>query len=97
MDYKEKKALVLSHAFSQDQDTKVYVQHRMQEQSAAIYEWIDQKKAIVYICGDAKKMAKDVQVTLKEILMKHKKISELEAKNYLKTMRQEGRLNLDVY
>ena len=63
----------LDVAFSRDTDEKVYVQHRMQERSQELFEWL-QEGAVVYICGDEKNMAKDVHNTLIEIIEKEGRI-----------------------
>ncbi|WP_173917461.1 assimilatory sulfite reductase (NADPH) flavoprotein subunit [Halobacillus sp. Marseille-Q1614] len=83
-------------AFSRDTSEKVYVQHRMLEQSEALYEWL-QAGAHVYVCGDEKYMAKDVQDTLLAIIQKEGELNEEEANTYLNEMRKEKRYQRDVY
>lgn len=83
-------------AFSRDTDRKIYVQHRMLEKSKEVYEWIEEG-AVVYVCGDEKRMAKDVHETLKTILMKEGDLSEEKATEYLLTMQKEKRYQRDVY
>lgn len=88
--FKQHPALRLDTAFSRDGEDKCYVQHKMLENKAELWEWI-QKGAHIYICGDAKQMARDVTAALEEIIL------EADPKAYLKTMRREKRLLLDVY
>jgi sulfite reductase (NADPH) flavoprotein alpha-component len=84
--------LRLTLAFSRDQSEKIYVQHRMKEEASDLWKWI-QEGAILYICGDAKEMAKDVTRTLEEIATAHGH----DGKAFLKSLRAEKRLRLDVY
>ncbi|BCX89124.1 sulfite reductase (NADPH) flavoprotein alpha-component [Methylomarinovum tepidoasis] len=86
----------LSLAFSRDQERRIYVQHRMQEEAVELYAWLE-GGAYFYVCGDASRMAKDVHCTLVEILMGQGGLSEEKAEAYLKTMEQEGRYQRDVY
>lgn len=79
--------LKLSTAFSRDQEEKIYVQHRMLEQAGELRDWIS-RGAVIYVCGDAKQMAKQVTATLAEILGD---------KEQVKLLRKSDRLILDVY
>ncbi|MBL6009424.1 assimilatory sulfite reductase (NADPH) flavoprotein subunit [Bacillus halotolerans] len=83
-------------AFSRDTEEKVYVQHRMLEQSAELFEWL-QEGAAVYICGDEKHMAHDVHNTLLEIIEKEGNMTREEAEVYLADMQQQKRYQRDVY
>lgn len=83
-------------AFSRDQEEKVYVQHRMQEHSKELFEWL-QEGAVVYICGDEKHMAHDVHQTLIEIIEKEGGLSRENAESYLADMQQNKRYQRDVY
>ncbi len=83
-------------AFSRDTDEKVYVQDRMLEQSKELYQWI-QDGAHVYVCGDEKHMAKDVQATLLAIFEKEGNMNTEQAELFLTTMRKEKRYQRDVY
>ncbi|MGR6857486.1 assimilatory sulfite reductase (NADPH) flavoprotein subunit [Bacillus halotolerans] len=83
-------------AFSRDTEEKVYVQHRMLEQSAELFEWL-QEGAAVYICGDEKHMAHDVHNTLLEIIEKEGNMTREEAEVYLVDMQQQKRYQRDVY
>ena len=86
----------LDVAFSRDQPTKQYVQHRMTESGADIYRWL-QEGAVIYVCGDASNMAGDVDEALAEILMKHGSHDRAAADAELKALRQAGRYQRDVY
>jgi sulfite reductase (NADPH) flavoprotein alpha-component len=90
---------VLTHmdvAFSRDTDQKVYVQHRMLEKSKELYQWL-QDGAVVYVCGDEKKMAHDVQAALLDILKQEGGLGEEEGAAYLTKLQQEKRYQRDVY
>jgi sulfite reductase (NADPH) flavoprotein alpha-component len=83
-------------AFSRDTAEKVYVQHRMLEQSEELFEWL-QEGAHVYICGDEKHMAHDVHQTLIGIIEKEGSLSREEAETYLADMQKQKRYQRDVY
>lgn len=83
-------------AFSRDQEEKIYVQHKLEEHAEEVYHWLE-NGAHLYICGDAKLMAKDVEKTLCEILSNYKNLSPEEAKTHLRSLKKEGRFLLDVY
>ena len=83
-------------AFSRDQEHKVYVQHRMQEQAASIWEWLA-GGAHLYVCGDALRMAKDVQTTLLQIAQEYGKMDEAAADQWLKDLKKAKRYQRDVY
>jgi|SRR5690625_293888 len=86
----------LDLAFSRDQAEKIYVQDRMREQGEELWKWIE-KGAYFYVCGDAKRMAKDVDTALREIVAEHGKMTAEEAAEYVKVMRREQRYMRDVY
>ena len=86
----------LDVAFSRDTEHKVYVQHRILENSKQFNEWI-QNGAAIFVCGDEKQMAKDVHQTIKEVLMNEQSLSEEDAEAYLKQMKREKRYQRDVY
>lgn len=88
--------LRLELAFSRDQEHKVYVQHRMYEMGQELFEWLN-NGAFLYICGDAARMAKDVETTLLQLIQEHGKMDGLASKEYIKKMRQEKRYLRDVY
>ncbi|MDF0728030.1 assimilatory sulfite reductase (NADPH) flavoprotein subunit [Cytobacillus sp. S13-E01] len=83
-------------AFSRDTTEKVYVQHRMLEQSKEMFKWL-QEGAVVYICGDEKSMAHDVHTALLAIIEKEGGMSRERAEDYLAKMQQEKRYQRDVY
>lgn len=83
-------------AFSRDQDKPVYVQHRMIEHSEDIYQWI-QEGSYIYICGDMKKMAVDVQKALRTIIQQEGGLNPEEAQELLDQLQRDKRLQLDVY
>ena len=85
-----------STAFSRDQEHKIYVQHRMLEHGAELYEWL-QKGAFFYVCGDAKRMAKDVDEALHAIIEKHGGKSAEQAKDYMDALKKEKRYRKDIY
>ncbi|HEX7854375.1 MAG TPA: bifunctional nitrate reductase/sulfite reductase flavoprotein subunit alpha [Sphingobium sp.] len=86
----------LNLAFSRDAANKVYVQHRMAEEGAELWRWIDDG-AHVYVCGDASRMAKDVDATLKQIVATHGGMNIDRADDYVAQMQQDRRYVRDVY
>ncbi len=86
----------LALAFSRDQAEKVYVQHRLLERGAEIWAWLEGGAAI-YVCGDATRMAVDVQLALLQIIREHGGHDEAGAQAYLKTLTAEHRYLKDVY
>lgn len=83
-------------AFSRDQEEKIYVQHRLLEQGAEVYRWLEQG-AYFYLCGDAARMAKDVENALLAIIQQHGDKSAEQAKQYLSELRKAKRYQKDVY
>lgn len=86
----------LDVAFSRDQQEKVYVQQRIREHSADIYGWLE-RGAHVYVCGDAKHMAPDVDDALVDVIAGQAGIDREAAVQRLKELRREGRYQRDVY
>jgi len=88
----------LDTAFSRDQEAKFYVQHRMRENAAELWKWI-QDGAWFYVCGDAKRMAKDVHQTLIDIAAKQGGMDGEAAAHYVNVTltKTEGRYLKDVY
>jgi sulfite reductase (NADPH) flavoprotein alpha-component len=83
-------------AFSRDQLVKIYVQDRMREGAAELWDWI-KSGAHFYVCGDAKRMAKDVDVALHDVIAGQGGFSPAEAAEYVKAMKKEKRYQRDVY
>ena len=83
-------------AFSRDQPEKIYVQHRMREHGAELYQWIS-SGAYIYLCGKKDPMSIDVEHTLVEIIEKYGEKTTEEAKEYFLQMQNEGKYSEDVY
>jgi sulfite reductase (NADPH) flavoprotein alpha-component len=83
-------------AFSRDTNKKVYVQHRMLEKGAELFQWLE-AGAYVYVCGDEKHMAHDVHAALGAILEHEGGMSSEQAAAYLVAMQQQKRYLRDVY
>ncbi len=83
-------------AFSRDQKDKIYVQHKLLENKAELFQWIEEG-AYFYLCGDMKYMAKDVNKTLLKIIQEQGGVSEAKAVEYVKKLKREKRFQSDVY
>ena len=83
-------------AWSRDQEKKIYVQDKIRENSTALWQWL-QEGAYFYVCGDASKMAKDVEQALLDVIAKEGNLSPDEAEDYLNELREEKRYQRDVY
>lgn len=88
--------LILDTAFSRDQDKKIYVQHILLQKQKKLWEWI-QNKAIIYVCGDAKNMAKAIEKALLETIQNQGGKNPSEAIQFLHTLRKEKNYLCDVY
>ena len=86
----------LDLAWSRDQSEKVYVQHKMLEKGAELWKWL-QDGAVFYVCGDASRMAKDVDQALRTIAQQHGSMNEEEATIWIKALQKEKRYLKDVY
>jgi sulfite reductase (NADPH) flavoprotein alpha-component len=86
----------LHTAFSRDTAKKVYVQDRMQENAADLYDWL-QRGAYFYVCGDASRMAKDVENALLDVIAKGSNGTLENAAEYLAAMKKQKRYQRDVY
>jgi sulfite reductase (NADPH) flavoprotein alpha-component len=89
-------ALRLDVAFSRDQAHKVYVQHRMREQGADLWRWLDEG-AEFFVCGDKERMAADVDRELHQIIQTHGGRTDDQAKEYVEAMKKTKRYKRDVY
>ena len=83
-------------AWSRDQEEKIYVQHKIREEAAELWQWL-QQGAHIYVCGDASRMAKDVEQALLDPIAEQGGLSADDADEYLDNLRQEGRYQRDVY
>lgn len=86
----------LDTAFSRDQAEKIYVQHRMLEQGKDLWDWLEQG-AYFCVCGDASRMAKDVDAALKQVVAEHGGFSAAQAAEYVAKMSADKRYLKDVY
>ena len=86
----------LDTAFSRDGASKVYVQDKMAEQGADLWRWLEDG-ASFYVCGDASRMAKDVDQALRTIVETHGAMSADRAKDYVAALAREKRYLRDVY
>ncbi|HZS63617.1 MAG TPA: sulfite reductase subunit alpha [Xanthobacteraceae bacterium] len=94
-----RKAGVLSRltlAWSRDAEEKIYVQDRMRHVGRDLWSWIDDD-AYIYVCGDAQRMAKDVERAWVEIIAAHGRKSINEAVAFLGNLKKSGRYQTDVY
>ena len=86
----------LDLAWSRDQQEKVYVQHKMLEKKAELWSWL-QNGAVFYVCGDASRMAKDVDQALRTVAQDEGSMNEEEAATWIKGLQKERRYLKDVY
>jgi sulfite reductase (NADPH) flavoprotein alpha-component len=94
---KESGALTrLTLAWSRDSDQKIYVQDRMREVGRDLWSWLTDG-AHIYVCGDAKRMAKDVELALVDIVAQHGARSPEEATSFVGDLKKKGRYQQDVY
>ena len=86
----------LDLAWSRDQADKVYVQHKMLGKKAELWSWLNEG-AVFYVCGDASRMAKDVDQALRTIAQEEGGMSEEDAASWIKSLQKEKRYLKDVY
>jgi sulfite reductase (NADPH) flavoprotein alpha-component len=86
----------LDLAWSRDQSVKVYVQDKIRANAAELWRWI-QGGAYFYVCGDAKRMAKDVDLALHDVIAQHGNMTPSLASDYVKQLKKEKRYQRDVY
>lgn len=89
----DKKKLKIDYAFSRDQDIKIYVQHQMVKKGEELWRWMEEG-AYIYVCGDAKKMALEVDNVLLQIV---KNYSKKDPKTYLAKLKEDRRYLRDIY
>jgi sulfite reductase (NADPH) flavoprotein alpha-component len=86
----------LTLAWSRDSNEKIYVQHRMREVGRDLWSWLNDG-AHVYVCGDALRMAKDVETALTEIVVQHGDFAPADAAKFIAELKAKGRYQADVY
>jgi sulfite reductase (NADPH) flavoprotein alpha-component len=86
----------LTLAWSRDGKEKIYVQHRMREVGRDLWSWLNDG-AHIYVCGDAQRMAKDVEAALIDVIAQHGGCSPPEAVKFLADLKAKGRYQTDVY
>jgi sulfite reductase (NADPH) flavoprotein alpha-component len=86
----------LDTAFSRDQAAKIYVQDRLRENAAELWQWLE-GGASFFVCGDAKRMAKDVDLALHEIIAAQGQLTPAAAVDYVKQLKKDKRYQRDVY
>ncbi|SUU00714.1 sulfite reductase (NADPH) flavoprotein alpha-component [Actinobacillus lignieresii] len=85
-----------SFAWSRDQEQKIYVQDKIREEGETLWQWL-QQGAYLYVCGDASRMAKDVNQALLDVIAQQGNLNADEAEEYLDHLREEKRYQRDVY
>jgi sulfite reductase (NADPH) flavoprotein alpha-component len=86
----------LDTAFSRDQGRKIYVQDRMAENAEDLWRWL-QDGAHFYVCGDATRMAKDVDAALRRLAMTEGRLNDVQARDWIVALARQGRYLRDVY
>ena len=86
----------LDVAFSRDQKEKFYVQDRLRERATELFAWLE-RGAYIYVCGDSKNMAGDVNDALIDIIAEQARLDRAAAEQRLKELRRAGRYQRDVY
>jgi sulfite reductase (NADPH) flavoprotein alpha-component len=95
--FKEQGVLTrLELAFSRDQEDKIYVQDKMREHGAELFAWLVEG-GYFFVCGDAYRMAKDVDNALHQLIATHGNLSEQQALDYVNQLKKEKRYVRDVY
>ncbi|KNC84683.1 hypothetical protein SARC_03117 [Sphaeroforma arctica JP610] len=95
--YRKSNQLDLVTAFSRDQPDKVYVQHEMINRGKDIWDLIHNGKAVVYVCGNSKRMPDDVKKALRTIAQTHAPMTEDEASSYITQLETARRLQLETW
>uniref|UniRef100_A0A8B9RJ91 NADPH--hemoprotein reductase n=1 Tax=Astyanax mexicanus TaxID=7994 RepID=A0A8B9RJ91_ASTMX len=94
---KEEVLTQLNVAFSRDQEKKVYVQHLLKNNKEEVWRQIHKDNAHIYICGDARNMARDVQTVFYEIAEELGGMTHTQAVDYIKKLMTKGRYSQDVW
>lgn len=96
-EYVKNGSLILHTAFSREQKHKVYVTHLLEKNKDELWRVIGEQNGHIYVCGDARNMARDVHNILLKVVMEQGKMSELDAANYIKKMDSQKRYSSDVW
>ncbi|XP_011883332.1 PREDICTED: NADPH--cytochrome P450 reductase isoform X3 [Vollenhovia emeryi] len=96
-EYVKNGTLTLHVAFSREQSHKVYVTHLLEQNKEELWRVIGEQNGHIYVCGDARNMARDVHNILLKVVMERGKMSELDAANYIKKMESQKRYSSDVW
>jgi len=86
----------LTLAWSRDGDEKIYVQNRMRDDGRDLWAWLE-RGAHIYVCGDALRMAKDVERALTDVIAEHGKRSPEDAARYVAELKKNDHYQVDVY
>lgn len=86
----------VSLAWSRDQQEKIYVQDKIRQEAKELWKWLEEG-AHIYVCGDASRMARDVEKALLEVIIQEGQLDEDAAQEYLDELRSEKRYQRDVY
>jgi sulfite reductase (NADPH) flavoprotein alpha-component len=89
--------LTLYTAFSRDQSFKVYVQHCIEREGRKVWQWLEGRKASVFIAGNAKRMPQDVQQALQSVCEKWGGLDPTEARAYMASLTASCRLQLETW
>jgi sulfite reductase (NADPH) flavoprotein alpha-component len=84
-------------AWSRDQANKTYVQTKMLENAAEVWKWMHSENAQFFVCGDARRMAKDVDAALRKIIQEKGGKSEEQTNEYVEKLKADKRYKRDVY
>ncbi|ODN02614.1 NADPH--cytochrome P450 reductase [Orchesella cincta] len=96
-EYVNKGVLTMHVAYSRDQEKKVYVQHLLMDRAKEVWRLIGVENAHLYVCGDAKQMARDVHDVIEKIVRDEGGLAEAEASAYVKRMEAQKRYSADVW
>ena len=86
----------LDTAFSRDQEHKIYVKDRMLEHGAEFFRWLNDG-ASIYVCGDASRMAQDVDAALHTLVERHGSMDAEKAREFVSQLHEDHRYHRDVY
>lgn len=96
-EYEKNKSVKVHYAFSRDQEKKVYVTHLLAQNADELWRVIGEKSGHLYICGDARNMAKDVHNIVLKVIQEKGNMSETEAITYVKKMESQKKFSADVW